>query len=173
MTSNGTSTDDTGTSTDGITIDREHQTLHVARTYPFPIDRVWHAWTDPVAIAAWWGPHEWSTTVLAMDVRPGGEWRYQLGPHDGSVEPSRSIATYRRVEPHLLLDYVDAFADASWTPSDHGWVTQVRFADAAGGTAVDIVTVFPDEDELQRAMELGMAGGYAEALERLSAALER
>ena len=170
MTSNGTSTN---TSTDGITIDREHRTLHVARTYPFPIDRVWHAWTDPVAIAAWWGPHEWSTTVHAMDVRPGGEWRYELGPDDGSVEPSRSIVTYRRVEPHVLLAYVDAFADPSWTPTDDGWATEVRFTDATGGTAVDIVTVFPDEDELRRATELGMAGGYAEALERLSAVLER
>ncbi len=171
MTSNGISAD--GTSTDGITIDREHQTLHVARTYPFPIDRVWHAWTDPVAIAAWWGPHEWSTTVHAMDVRPGGEWRYELGPDDGSVEPSRSIVTYRRVEPHVLLDYVDVFADASWTPTDDGWATEVRFTDAAGGTAVDVVTVFSDEREMRRAMELGMAQGYVEALERLSGTLER
>lgn len=162
-----------GINTDGITIDREHQTLHVTRTYPYSIDRVWHAWTDPVAIADWWGPHEWSTTVLAMDVRPGGEWRYQLGPDDGSVEPSRSIVTYRRVEPHVLLDYVDAFADASWAPTDDGWATEVRFTDAAGGTAVDVVTVFPDDDEMRRALELGMAQGYAEALERLSGTLER
>ena len=108
-----------------------------------------------------------------MDVRPGGEWRYELGPDDGSVEPSHSIATYRRVEPNALLAYVDAFADASWTPTVDGWATEVRFTDAAGGTAVDIVTVFPDESEMRRAIELGMAEGYAEALERLSGTLER
>ena len=157
----------------GNKIDREHRTLHVARTYPVAIERIWHAWTDPVAIARWWGPHEWTTVVRAMDVRPGGEWRYELGPVDGSVEPSHSIATYRRVEPNALLAYVDAFADASWTPADAaGWDTEVRFTDAAGGTAVDIVTVFPDESELRRATELGMAEGYAEALERLSGTLE-
>jgi len=162
-----------GARANGITIDREHQTLHVARTYPVAIERVWHAWTDPIAIAAWWGPHEWTTIVRAMDVRPGGEWRYELGPVDGSVEPSHSIATYRRVEPNALLAYVDAFADASWTPGDAaGWDTEVRFTDAAGGTVVDIVTVFPDESELRRATELGMAEGYAEALERLSGTLE-
>ena len=172
MTDDPLTTD--GTRASGITIDREHRTLHVARTYPVPIERVWHAWTDPVAIAAWWGPHEWTTVVRAMDVRPGGEWRYELGPDDGSVEPSHSIATYRRVEPNALLAYVDAFADASWTPTvDAGWDTEVRFTDAAGGTAVDIVTVFPDESEMRRAIELGMAEGYAEALERLSGTLER
>lgn len=171
MTSDGINTD--GLNTDGITIDREHQTLHVAHTYPYSIDRVWHAWTDPVAIAAWWGPHEWSTTVHAMDVRPGGEWRYELGPDDGSVEPSRSVVTYRRVEPQVLLDYIDAFADSSWAPTDDGWATEVRFTDAAGATVVEILTVFPDEHEMRRALELGMAQGYAEALERLSGTLER
>lgn len=35
---------------------RKPKQLHLERTYPAPIDRVWEAWTDPELLPQWWGP---------------------------------------------------------------------------------------------------------------------
>ncbi|MBV9076768.1 MAG: SRPBCC domain-containing protein, partial [Methylobacteriaceae bacterium] len=39
----------------------------IARTFGAPRSRVWRAWTDPDALARWFGPKGSSGTVLAFD----------------------------------------------------------------------------------------------------------
>lgn len=153
---------------DGIIIDRARNTIRVSRTYVAPVERAWRAWTDVEAIASWWGPAGWVATVHEMDVRPGGRWRFEIAPEDGSAEPVRGIATYSRVVPHAVLAYEDAFADEHWQPDGTGtFPTSVTFAPAGAGCRVEVEVGFPDGEALQRAVELQMDDGYAEALARL------
>ena len=46
------------------------------RTFDAPRALVWRAFTDPELVRRWWGRHGTTTTVLEMDVRVGGRWRY-------------------------------------------------------------------------------------------------
>lgn len=148
---------------DGIVIDEQTNTLTIARRYRAAVGRVWAAWTEPDAVARWWGPHGWTTTVEHMDVRPGGQWRFSLAPDDGSADPVHAVVTYRDVAPLERLVYLDQFADAD----DDGVVTDVTFTPDGDGTRVSIAAVFPDADALRRAVAAGMAEGYQEALTRL------
>jgi uncharacterized protein YndB with AHSA1/START domain len=150
--------------TDGIVIDEQANTLTISRHYPAAADRVWAAWTEPDAIARWWGPHGWTTTVEHMDVRPGGQWRFSLAPDDGSADPVHGVVTYRDVVPIERLSYLDQFADAD---GDDGIVTDVTFTPDGDGTHVSIAAVFADADALRQAVAAGMADGYQEALTRL------
>ena len=103
-----------------------------------------------------------------MDVRPGGRWRFEIAPDDGSTAPIRGVATYSLVVPHAELHYEDSFADEAWQPDGTGtFRTSVTFAPARTGCRVEVVASFPDGQALQRAAELGMAEGYADALDRL------
>ena len=157
---------------DGIVIDRTNNTVHISRTYAAGVDRAWWAWTDPEAISRWWGPQGWAATVYEMDVRPGGRWRFQIAPVDGSTAAVRGVATYNLVAPYAELAYDDAFADEAWQPDGTGtFPTRVTFAAAGTGCIVDVAASFPDGAALQRAVELQMADGYAEALERLASLL--
>eukprot|EP01136_Pigoraptor_vietnamica_P044261 Opistho-1_new@20799 len=99
---------------DGIAIDRSRNTVHISQSYAAKVERAWWAWTDADAITQWWGPAGWTATVYEMDVRPGGRWRFQVEPDDGSAAPVRGVATYGLVLLHAQLSYEDAFADEAW-----------------------------------------------------------
>lgn len=158
---------------DGIVIDRSRNTIRISRTYAANVDRAWWAWTDAEAITKWWGPAGWAATVYEMDVRPGGRWRFQIAPEDGSAKPVRGVATYGLVVPHAELAYEDSFADEAWRPDGTGtFPTAVTFASAGTGCRVEVEASFPDGQALRRAVELRMAEGYAEALDRLGNLLE-
>jgi uncharacterized protein YndB with AHSA1/START domain len=62
-------------STATTTIYSEGGDLTFERTFDAPRDLVWRAFTDPELIPRWWGKHGTTTTVVEMDVRPGGRWR--------------------------------------------------------------------------------------------------
>ncbi|GAA4014417.1 hypothetical protein GCM10022247_41620 [Allokutzneria multivorans] len=156
---------------DGIVIDRTNNVVHISRTYAAGVDRAWWAWTDPEAISRWWGPQGWAATVYEMDVRPGGRWRFQIAPVDGSAAAVRCVATYNAVLPRAELAYDDAFADEAWQPGDT-FPTTVTFTAVGTGCTVEVAASFPDSAALQRAVELQMAGGYAEALDRLGSLLD-
>ncbi|MGH6613528.1 alpha/beta fold hydrolase [Sphingomonas sp.] len=153
-------------------IDGSRNTIRISRTYAANVGRAWWAWTDIEAITTWWGPAGWTAIVYEMDVRPGGRWRFQIAPEDGSAGPVRSVATYGLVIPHAELAYEDAFADEAWQPDGTGtFPTSVIFASAGTGCRVEVEASFPDGQALRRAVELRMAEGYAEALDRLGTLL--
>ncbi|MBB5791342.1 SRPBCC family protein [Jiangella mangrovi] len=158
-------------SADGIVIDEQNYTLTIARRYPAAADRVWAAWTEPDAIARWWGPHGWTTTVERMDVRPGGEWRYSMAADDGSGGPVHLVATYGEVRPRERLSYLDRQATADWVAVGDGIPTDVVFTPDGTGTHVSINAGFPDGDTLRQWVASGMGEGYLEALERLDTIL--
>lgn len=159
--------------TDGIVIDEANNTIHISRAYTAGVDRAWWAWTDAEAISRWWGPRGWAATVFEMDVRPGGRWRFQIEPEDGSAAPVRSIATYTTVVDRAELHYDDVFADEAWESDGTGtFPTAVGFTATATGSTVEVAASFPDGEALRRAVELQMAEGYAEALERLGGLLD-
>ena len=59
-------------STATTTIYSEGGDLVFERTFDAPRELVWKAFTDPEIVPRWWGPHGTTTTVVEMDVRPGG-----------------------------------------------------------------------------------------------------
>ena len=50
--------------------------LVMERIFDAPRELVWKVMTDPERVTNWWGPHGYTTTVVEMDVRPGGRWRW-------------------------------------------------------------------------------------------------
>ncbi len=62
------------------TADRE---IVITRLIAAPPELVFEAWTDPEHLAAWWGPDGFTTTTTALDMRPGGVWRFVMHGPDG------------------------------------------------------------------------------------------
>ena len=71
-------------------------------------DRTWEVWTDARHVARWWGPTGFTTTVQAMDVRPGGVWRFEMHGPDGRDFDNEMV--YAVVEPpgRLVCDHTVA-----------------------------------------------------------------
>ena len=66
------------------------------RTYAAPPERVYAHFTDPELMATWFCPNPDLAFTASLDVRPGGEWRVEMGDW---VVGGRSV----EVEPPSLL----------------------------------------------------------------------
>ena len=86
-----------------------HHTVVVRRRYDAPVARVFRAWTDSAALAAWYMPGDdtWTAEMLEHDVRVGGVKRLRFGP-PGEVyfEDCR----YEDIVPEARLCYVMTIA---------------------------------------------------------------
>jgi uncharacterized protein YndB with AHSA1/START domain len=109
------------------------------RVLAAPRELVFKAWTDPAQVAQWWGPRGFSITTHAVDVRPGGVWRYVMHGPDG-VDYENRITYVEVVEPERLV-YVNG-GDPASEPATHT-VTATFEPDAAGNTKLTLRMVFP------------------------------
>lgn len=68
--------------------------LVLTRVYPVAPEKVWRAWTDPQALARWFGPAEADSVSRAeLDVRVGGRYRVVFGAPDGSEHEASGVYT--------------------------------------------------------------------------------
>src|SRR5262249_38843068 len=81
--------------------------FQLSRLVAAPRSRVWRAWTEPEALAAWFGPRDFTTIAARLDFRPGGVYHYGMrGPNDLEVWGKW---TFREIVAPELLVFVDAF----------------------------------------------------------------
>lgn len=64
-------------------------------------EEVYQAWTDPGQLASWFCPEGFTTETIAIDVRPGGVWRFVYVAPDAGRYDNR--VTYLRLEAPSLL----------------------------------------------------------------------
>jgi uncharacterized protein YndB with AHSA1/START domain len=134
-------------------------TLTLQRTLAAPPERVWHALTDPTALAAWFWPDS-LRTVATLDPRPGGGYSI--------AAPARMAVRgeYRVVEPPRRLEF-------SWQWEGETERTIVRLElstvddpEHAGGPAATALRLTHDlfPDELSRDNHIQ---GWTDCLDRL------
>jgi uncharacterized protein YndB with AHSA1/START domain len=137
------------------------------RTFDAPRDLVWRAFTDPAQVPLWWGPHGSTTTVVEMDVRPGGKWRYV------SAAPGRDdvafFGEYLEVDPPAGLKWTFLF-DVDGSGPQGGPETFV-FEDLGGRTKVTSTGHMGSSEAIDGAVAVGMVGGAIETWDRLASLL--
>ena len=78
----------------------DQPTITMQREFDAPADDVFAAYRDPAALKQWYGPDGFSITVLAMDFRVGGQFRFTMHGPDGTDYPNRIL--YREIVPGAL-----------------------------------------------------------------------
>lgn len=61
-----------------MTTNKTSRRFTIERSYKASIEDVWGLWTTKQGIESWWGPDGFSTSVLKLDLRAGGELRYAM-----------------------------------------------------------------------------------------------
>lgn len=75
-----------------------------------PRERVFEMLTTPDELAGWWGPRDFTTPAIELDLRVGGVYRFSMKPPGGEVfhlsgefreidRPRRLVYTFRWDEP--------------------------------------------------------------------------
>jgi uncharacterized protein YndB with AHSA1/START domain len=156
-------------STDTTAIYSDGSDLVFERTFDAPRSEVWKAFTDPEIVPRWWGPHGTTTTVVEMDVRPGGTWRYV------SSAPDRDEVTfygeYIKVEPPTSFEWTFMFDVEGGGPQ--GGPETFTFEEVDGKTKVTSVGHMGSVEVLEGALATGMVKGGLETWDRLAAVLAK
>jgi uncharacterized protein YndB with AHSA1/START domain len=154
-------------STDTTNIYSEGGDLVFERTFDAPRELVWKALTDPDLIPRWWGPHESSTRVAEMDVRPGGKWRFiSSAPGRADVE---FYGEYLEVDPPNGYKWTFMFDVEGIGPQ--GGPETHTLEDLGGRTKVTSIGHLGSPEIIDGALATGMVGGAIETWDRLAALL--
>lgn len=154
-------------STDTTTIYSDGGDLTFERTFDAPRDLVWKAFTDPTLVPRWWGPHGTTTTVLEMDVRPGGSWRYVSRAADR--DDVTFYGEYLEVDPPKSFTWTFMFDVDGVGPM--GGPESFILEEVDGGTKVTSVGQMGSVEALEGAVASGMVAGALETWDRLAALL--
>jgi uncharacterized protein YndB with AHSA1/START domain len=109
--------------------------IKISRLLNAPIDLVWQVWTNPEHIANWWGPTGFTSTILKMDIKKGGEWNLTMHGPDGKVYPNSSI--FREITKHEKIVY-EHFAP--------NFIATVQFEERGDKTFLSWQMVFESRD---------------------------
>ena len=154
-------------STETTTIYSEDGDLVFERTFDATREQVWKALTDPEIVPKWWGKHGTTTTVVEMDVRPGGRWRYI------SSAPDRDdvvfYGEYLEVTPPEGYKWTFMFDVDGVGPM--GGPETHTLEEVDGKTRVRSVGHMGSVEALEGALSTGMIPGAIETWDRLAAVL--
>jgi uncharacterized protein YndB with AHSA1/START domain len=146
---------------------QDPRSIVAVRVFDAPRDLVFAVWTDPMHLAQWWGPNGFTTTTHAIDVRPGGIWRFAMHGPDGRDYQNR--ITYEEiVKPERLVYRHGGGEDVEPVR----FQVTVTFEDIGGKTRLTMRMLFPSGEERDRVIaEYGADKGVVQTLGRLEAHL--
>jgi uncharacterized protein YndB with AHSA1/START domain len=134
----------------------------ITRAFDAPRELVWKAWTDPQHIEQWWGPKGFTTRVIEMDLRPGGQSRYVMVGPDGTEYPVKGV--FRELIPLERIVATDEFDEGfeQVTSADlpQGVVTTTIFEEFEGKTKLTLQIVHPSADDRRKHEEMGVVAGW-------------
>ena len=109
-------------------LDRE---IVLSRVIDAPRELVFSAWVDPRHLPVWFGPTGFKIETKYIDIRVGGEWRFEMIAPDGARYPSRMH--FRRIERPSLIEF-DHGSDVENDPG--GFRTTLVFDEQSDGKTV-------------------------------------
>ncbi len=109
--------------------DRE---LTLTRIIEASREKVFNAWTHPELLKQWFAPAPFTTSLVEIDVRPGGSSLIVMRDPDGNDFPNRGV--YLEVVKNERLVVTDAYTQA-WEPAEKPFMTTIlTFEDEGGKT---------------------------------------
>ena len=143
----------------------DQPTITMEREFAAPPEAVFGAYRDPDALKQWYGPDGFSITIIAMDFRVGGLFRFTMYGPDGTDYPNRIM--YRDIVPGARLAYRH---DSDVEDDPRGFEVLVTFAPAgAGRTLLTMRSTFPSIEARNAVMKFGAVELGKQTVEKLAA----
>jgi uncharacterized protein YndB with AHSA1/START domain len=137
--------------------------LVITRVFDAPRELVFKAWTEPERLVQWMGPKGFSSRIIgAMDVRPGGRYRYHMTGPDGGEHWQQG--EYREVVPPERIVCTYAWADAAGNPTRPETLLTLTFEDLGARTRLTLHQAVFESTTARDAHR----GGWSSSLDRLA-----
>ena len=132
------------------------------RAFDAPCELVFTAWSDPVHLAKWWGPKDFTNTFQEFDLRPGGVWRFVMHGPDGVDYKNESVFVEIVKPERIVFRHV----------SGPRFQVTATFAAEAGKTRVTFEMLFETAAECER-VKVYAVDANEQNFDRLEAQLRR
>lgn len=140
----------------------ESLNLTTTRSMAAPLAAVWAAWTDPTAIARWWGPAGFGSTVNELDVRDGG--RFDVVMHGPDGTDFANVYVFNRVREQRQIVFTHLGSERFGLAP---YQAVVDMAGDGGRTRVVMTATYASSEEKRKHVEtFGAVDGSRQLLER-------
>lgn len=147
--------------------DSSDREIVITRLFDAPCALLFQAWTDGKHVDHWWGPDGFRNETFAMDVRPGGVWRYVMHGPDGVDYPNRVV--YHEVTPPERLVYTHG-SDTEDDPE--AFHVTVTFTAQGDKTLLTMRSRFATTAQREAVVKFGAVEGGRQTLARLAEFLQ-
>lgn len=146
-----------------ITAEEGRQDLLITRAFDLPVELLFQAYADPALVAHWMG-----TTVLQLESRPHGSYRFETTDARGQVV----FRAHGVIHEFLPAERITRTFEVENAP----FGVQLEFlrfeARTAGTSHLTMHTVYESAAHRQQQLRQPFAHGLSRAHDRLQAALE-
>jgi uncharacterized protein YndB with AHSA1/START domain len=138
--------------------------LRLSRVFHARRETVFKAWSSADHVTRWFSPATFTVPDARIEMRVGGPFEVCMRSPAG--EEHRIRGTFVEVTPHTRLVIDMRVADSAGKPLFRAY-TEVDFADALGGTKMDVVQTYTIIDPSAAWMVEGAPHGWASTLDKL------
>jgi uncharacterized protein YndB with AHSA1/START domain len=143
-----------------LTLPTDEQIL-ITREFDAPRKLVYEAWTTPELVERWWHADRGEVTLVEIDLRVGGRWRYVMvargGQEVGFHGEYREIVQDERIVSTEVYEGAPGGEEAAT-------LNTVTFAETEGRTTVTILIEAPSKEIRDAIVASGMEAGLQDAL---------
>ena len=152
--------------TASLTLPTDEQIL-ITREFDAPKELVYQAWTTPELVKRWWHAKRGEVTVVEIDLRVGGKWRYVMVTPDGFEVGFHG--EYREIVPNELLVSTETYEGLPEGVSEEDGTTlnTATFTEKDGRTTVTLLVHAPNKTSRDAIIDSGMEAGLQDALDLL------
>ena len=152
----------TSTGTVTLTLPTDEQIL-ITREFDAPKHLVYKAWTTPELVKRWWHANRGEVTVVEIDLRVGGKWRYVMVA-DGGIEVGFH-GEYRELVSNERIVSTEVYEGAPEGAA--GTLNSATFTEVDGRTTLTILVQAPSKEIRDAIIDSGMEAGLQDALDLL------
>jgi uncharacterized protein YndB with AHSA1/START domain len=150
-----------GTAT--VTLPTDEQIL-ITREFDAPKHLVYRAWTTPELVKRWWSGHQGEMTIVEIDLRVGGRWRYVMVA-DGGHEVAFH-GEYREIVPDQRIVNTEVY-EMPGAPEGEGALNIVTFTEVDGRTALTLLVQAASKQDRDAIVSSGMEVGIQQQMDLL------
>lgn len=143
---------------------QQPQPLRLSRVFHARRETVFKAWSSGDHVKRWFSPDTFTVPDARVEMHVGGPFNVCMRSPAGEEHWVRG--TFVEVAPHTRL-VIDMRVTDSTGNALFGALTQVDFADALGGTRIDVVQTYTLIDPSMKWMVAGAPEGWRSTLDKL------
>ncbi|HZN15164.1 MAG TPA: SRPBCC family protein [Acidimicrobiales bacterium] len=147
-----------------VTLPSDTQIL-ITRQFDAPKHLVYRAWTTPELVRRWWSGYRGEMTVVDIDLRVGGRWRYVMVANGGFEVAFHG--EFREIEPDERIVTTEVYEMPDAPLDEDAVINIVTFTEIDGRTTLHLMTECRTKELRDTIVDSGMEGGMQEQMDVL------